>query len=244
MLTQKADIISQLQKEILSLEDFKHLASDDSIRPILGPIDRAFPNQVFPLGFVHEFLIELKADNAATSGFISCLLSFLMKKSGICVWINSSQTIFPPALKFFGVDPDKIIFINTKRQKQLLWLIEEALKCEGLAAVVGEMTEVGFTQSRRLQLAVEKSRVTGFLIRNNPRNINVSACTARWKISSIPSITIDNLPGIGFPAWNIELLKVRNGKPGTWQMHWSNNKLHLIPDSVVSIPSLQQRKTG
>ena len=38
----------------------------------------------------------------------------------------------------------------------MLWVIEEALKCEGLAAVIGEIKELSFTQSRRLQLAVEK----------------------------------------------------------------------------------------
>ena len=244
MLPQKADIISQLQKEIISLQGFKHLASDDSIRPVLGQIDQAFPNQVFPLASIHEFLAASKSDCSATSGFISCLLSSLMNKGGACVWVNSLQTIFPPALKLFGVDPDKIIFITTRNQKELLWLIEEALKCAGLAAVVGEIEEMNFTESRRLQLAVEKSRVTGFLIRNNPGNINTNACTARWKISPIPSLIFDDLPGIGFPAWNIELLKIRNGRPGSWQMYCSNNKFHPVPEAVTSIPLLQQRKTG
>ena len=41
-----------------------------------------------------------------------------------------------------------------------MWAIEEALKCDGLAAVIGEMKELSFTNSRRLQLAVEKSHVT------------------------------------------------------------------------------------
>jgi len=111
--------------------------------------------------------------------------------------------------------------------------IEETLKCEGLAAVIGEVAEVSFTASRRLQLAAEQSRVTGFLIRNNFRNINTNACTAQWRISSNPSIIKDDMPGIGFPAWNIELLKIRNGKPGTWQMQWAYNKLHSISDPII-----------
>jgi protein ImuA len=166
-----------------------------------------------------------------------------MSKGGVAVWIGSSQKIFPPALKLFNVEPDQIIFIDTKNKRDLLWLVEETLKCEGLAAVVAEVPEVSFTASRRLQLAVEQSRVTGFLIRNNLRNINTNACTARWKISSNPSNITDEMPGIGFPVWNIELLKVRNGKPGTWQMQWTSNKLHCIPDPII-LPSEEQRKTG
>jgi protein ImuA len=243
MLTQKADILFQLQKQILQLQGFRYQASDDLIRPELGPIDSSFPNGVFPLASIHEFLTQSAEDIAATSGFISCLLSSLMNKGGASVWLGSSQAIFPAALKFFNVEPDKIIFINTKKTKELLWLVEETLKCEGLAAVVGEVAEVTFTESRRLQLAVEQSRVTGFLIRNNSRNINANACTARWKISPGPSIITDDIPGIGFPAWNIELLKIRNGKPGRWPMQWAYNKLDSIPDPII-LSSTEQKKAG
>src|SRR5689334_12982262 len=147
MLTHKADIISHLQKEILQLQGFRYKASDDAIRPVLGPIDLSFPNGVFPLGSIHEFLTRSAEDIAATSGFISCLLSSLMNKDGVTAWIGSSQRVFPAALKFFNVEPDRVIFINTKKQKELLWLLEEALKCEGLSAVVGEVTEITFTES-------------------------------------------------------------------------------------------------
>ena len=243
MFAQKADIILQLQKEIFQLQGFRHKASDDLIRPVLGPMDSSFPNGIFPLATIHEFLTQSAEDIAATSGFISCLLSSLMSKGGVSVWIGPSQEIFPVALKSFNVEPDKIIFINTKKQKELLWLVEETLKCQGLAAGVGEVKEITFTASRRLQLAVEQSRVTGFLIRNNSRNINANACTARWKISPNPSIIAGDAPGIGFPAWNIELLKIKNGRSGRWQMKWANNKLHSITAPTI-LSSTEQRKTG
>jgi protein ImuA len=242
MLPEKADIIIQLQKEILQLQGFRYKVSDDLIRPVLGPIDSSFPNSVFPLASIHEFLTASPEDIAATSGFISCLLSSLMNNGGVSAWIGSSHAIFPAALKFFNIEPDKIIFINAKKPAELLWLIEEALKCDGLAAVVGEVNEISFTASRRLQLAVEQKRVTGFLIRKNSRSIHANACTARWRISSNPSIIPDDAPGIGFPAWNIELLKIRNGKPGAWQMQWAFNKLHSIPGPIML--SSERRKTG
>src|SRR5262245_13863670 len=115
MLPQKADTFFQLQKQILQLQDFRYKASDDCIRPVLGAIDHSFPNGVFPLSCIHEFLTHSEEDIAATSGFISCLLSSLMNGGGVSAWIGSSQTIFPAALKFFNVEPDKVIFINTKR---------------------------------------------------------------------------------------------------------------------------------
>ena len=125
----------------------------------------------------------------------------------------------------------------------MLWTMEEALKCEGLAAVIGEIKELNFTVSRRLQLAVEQSRVTGFIIRNNPRTITTSACVTRWKITTLPSELKDGLPGVGFPRLNVGLLKVRNGKPGNWQIEYSAGRYRHIYKTDV-IPQQLQQKTG
>ena len=244
MPAKKEDIIRQLQKDILVMQGFKRITTIDAIQIKLGPIDNAFSHNCFPLGAIHEFINEKIECTAATNGFISFLISSLMIKGDPCLWISSSRTIFPPALKSFGVEPDKIIFIIVQREKDMLWVMEEALKCEGLAAVVGEIKEVGFTESRRLQLAVEKSKVTGFIIRNRPRNINVNACVSRWKISPLESGSDNNLPGIGFPRWNIELLKIRNGKPGVWQMEWSYDQFHSISNPAELLIQEEKRKAG
>jgi protein ImuA len=70
MLPQKADIIFQLQRDILRLQGYRYKPSDDFIRPVLGPIDFSFPNGIFPLASIHEFLTQTAEDIAATSGFI------------------------------------------------------------------------------------------------------------------------------------------------------------------------------
>ena len=240
----KADIIAQLQKDILPLQGFRQLPADKAAQIKLGPIDAAFPNGCFPLAAIHEFITERTEYTAATDGFVACLVSALMLQGGACVWINSSPTVFPPALKAFGIEPDKIIFIEIKNVKDALWTIEESLKCDGLAAVVGELRELSFTESRRFQLAVEQSRVTGFIIRDHPGNLNINACVSRWRISPLSSSSENNLPGIGFPRWNIELLKIRNGIPGSWQMEWSHRRFHPVTPFITLLQQEQKRKTG
>ena len=121
--------------------------------------------------------------------------------------------------------------------------MEEALKCDSLSAVVGDMKELSFTNSRRLQLAVERSQVTGFILRNNPRNLNTTACVSRWKITPLPGESAEDLPGVGFPRWNVELLKVRNGKPGSWQIEFAGGRFRLI-SKIAAIALEQQKKTG
>lgn len=237
----KHDIIQQLQKEVLSMQ-LQKKSKAGQLDTGLWEIERAFPGHIFPLGAVHEFISNAREDAAATNGFMACLIGKLMG-NGIVVWVSNKRTLFPPALTVFGIAPDRIVFIDLRRQKDVLWAIEEALRCNAVSAVIGELSELSFNESRRLQLAVEQSRVTGFIHRYNPVSENITACVSRWKIRSVPSDT-KGMPGVGFPCWNVQLLKVRNGRPGAWQVEWSAGEFRHIDRSVFSIAGNQKRKTG
>jgi protein ImuA len=237
----KKDIISQLKKDILLWEGFKVpiAGADDSFG--LGPIEAAFPNGIFPVGAVHEFLTTEPEHAAATSGFIGGILAQLMRTNGVCLWISKARTVFPPALKVFGVPPERVIFIDLQREKDLLWATEEALKCDGLAAVIAELPGINFTQSRRLQLAVESSKVTGFVLRTDAKKLSTTACVSRWQITHLPSELEDGLPGVGFPRWQVELLKVRNGNPGCWKVEWvAGGFVPVIEEKAVTKIAYQQ----
>ena len=243
-LLDKNDIILNLQREVRSMQGHKKPADIQAKTTGLRSIKQSFPDGVFPTGAVHEFLSYQPEHAAATNGFIAGLVSKFMQQNTTCLWISTRRTIFPPALKVFGIAPERIIFIDLRKQKEALWAVEEALKCDALSAVIGELGELGFTESRRLQLAVEQSNVTGFIHRLNPRNENPVACMTRWKIKPIASITEDGLPGLGFPRWHVQLLKVRNGKPGDWQVEWSGSDFRHIQKTVYTIPEIQKRKAG
>jgi protein ImuA len=235
-------IISDLQTDILRLQGYKSM-NNATVDGGLGPIKDAFPNASFPLGAMHEFLTEKSEDASATGGFIAGLLSALMQNNGTTLWISACRKIFPPALKAFGIQPENFIFIDLKNEKDVIWAMDEALKCGALTAVVGEMREISFTASRRLQLAVERSQVTGFILRSRLGKLNTTACVSRWRITPLPSDLIDDLPGIGFPKWRVELLKVRNGKPGSWEMRWMNGSFQPIHKFRTALPE-QERKAG
>ena len=238
------DIVSiqRLQSEILALQGFK-TNGDKVLDFILGPLRHAFPNSSFPTAAIHEFITEGKETSAATSGFIAGILTSLMKNSGTTMWISASRKLFPPALKSFGIEPDRFVFVDLHKEKDVMWAMDEALKCDALSAVVGEMQELSFTESRRLQLAVEKSRVTGFVLRTNPRRISTTACVSRWKINPVLSEPIDGMPGLGFPQWKVELLRIRNGKPGSWNIKWEGGKFKLIEEDII-VAQEQNRYAG
>ena len=237
----KRDIISKLQKDILLWEGFKPPQADNADTFGLGPIEAAFPNGVFPVSALHELICPTPEHSAATSGFIAGILGTLMKPGGTCLWIGSSRKLFPSSLSMFNVEPDRVIFIDLKRERDVLWVTEEALKCEGLSAVISELQDINIAQSRRLQLAVESSKVTGFILRTDIYKAKTSTCVARWRVSPIPSETEDGLPGVGFPRWQVELLKVRNGNPGIWRMEWAGRSFVTLDEKVIAHEALERR---
>jgi protein ImuA len=244
MSVSKQEIMAQLQREILPLQGFKPPATGRATSLGLGPVEAAFPNGVFPTGAMHEWISTGTEQAAATQGVVAGLIGALLQQGGACVWISATRKIFPPALAAFGVMPERIIFVDLRREKDVLWAMEESLQCEGLAAVVGECRDMDLTASRRLQLAVEQSRVTGFILRHQPRLRNPIACVARWRISPLPSVLEGDLPGVGFPRWEMELVKVRNGRPGKWQLEWAAGRFQLIVPTIPVLLHEPKRKTG
>jgi len=240
MAATKRELIDRLQKNILQWEGYKPPVAGTRSLAGLGLVEAAFPNGVFPVAAVHELVCGSTKQAAAGCGLVTGILSALLKQDGVCVWIGRARRLFAPALAVFGVSPHKVIFISLTKDKDALWVMEEALKCTGLTAVVCEVCELDFKQSRRLQLAVEQSRVTGFILRNATKKLGSTACTARWRVKPLPSADLDGLPGLGFMRWQVELLKVRNGQTGSWVLEWKDGCFNRVEEVLI----LEERQVG
>jgi hypothetical protein len=125
----KADILARLQRDILSLQGFKAVSENDMNAVGLERINQSFPHGVFPTAAVHEFFCSGNEDKTASAAFITGLLSSLMHRGGAALWIGATRKIFPPALQMFGVRPKQVIFLDLKKEKEISWAVEEALKC-------------------------------------------------------------------------------------------------------------------
>src|SRR6476646_4539256 len=117
----RRDIIARLERDILPFQGLKVLSTDNNVNLAFPPIENAFPNATFPIGCTHEFMSASKEDIASTNGFIAVLLSKLMQFDGAAIWISASRKLFPAALKGFGIDPDKIIFVDLKKEIDVLY---------------------------------------------------------------------------------------------------------------------------
>ena len=221
----RKELIKELKNTLLELQGFKPTdVTTDQLEFGLTAMASAFPFGTLPTGSIHEFISPTAACATATNGFVAGLLSTLMMNDKSCLWVSTKRSLFPLGLAYFGIAPHRIIFVDVQRDKDALWVMEQALKCSVLGAVVAELNEISFAQSQRLQLAVEESRVTGFLHRKKLRSTNTLACVSRWSIRPVASQVVDGLPGVGFPAWEVTLEKIRNGKAGSWTFGWRDGQ--------------------
>ncbi len=238
------DIRTRLQQDIWRMQGQRPAKDLLAGKVALGPILEAFPHKVFPTGAVHECITKSAASTAATTGFVAGILSGLMHNSGPCVWISPAPLLFPPGFCSFGVEPDRLLFVQVTNEKERCWAMETCLQMEGLSAVVSELPDLSFTSSRRLQLAVEKTGVTGFILRTGAGSPQATACTGRWQITPLASYHPNGMPGVGFPCWNVELQKIRGGKPGTWQLLWMDGRFQERPAASVLPSQTRWRKIG
>lgn len=236
-------LIAQLRQEVLDMEGRKPLRMEEAPPLGLGPIEQAFKGLRFPQGTLHEFSYERPDQGASTFGFIAGILGRLTQQGGYSLWVTENQTLFPLGLARFGLAADRVFFLRVPDPRQAAWAIEEALKCPALVAVVGAHHRLSFAASRRLQLAIEQTGVTGFVYRQQAKE-GALACGCRWRIQSLPSFSY-GAPGLGFPRWQVELTKARTGTPRRWDLEWAEHGFrHTAALAWEWDPSFSQTQAG
>ena len=89
----------------------------------------------------------------------------LARMPGPVLWCLRGRDLFAPALARVGLHPDRVIYCETWKDRDVLPAMEEGLRCKGLAGVVGEVTRLSLNASRRLQLCAGETGVTALVIR-------------------------------------------------------------------------------
>lgn len=123
-----------------------------------------------------------------------------------------------------GLDPARLILVETRDDAGLLRAGLDAVREGGLAAVLfetwGRLRDYDLVAGRRLILAAERSRIPVIVLRGDaePR---ASAAHTRWRVASAPSVPLE-MRAPGPPALLVELERRRGGPGGLrWRMEWS-----------------------
>ena len=217
-------VLEKLREQLAGLEETQRRFA--RAIPIADAVDRWMPQGGLPTGCIHEVKGVTLASALAFSAILSARLA---QNQGNIVYIAPDRSLHPPGLLPYGIKPDQLLFVSVRRSQDLAWAVMEALRCPQVSAVMTILDGLDLTASRRLQLAAEGSGATGFFL-GHATSAPIAAPITRWKVSSHAG-----KPGQRFdePAWTLDLLYCRGGRPGSWTIEWSKQQLRTLIDSLA-----------
>ena len=214
-------------------------------------IDACLPHGGLPRGHLHE-AIEGGAASQYSGLATLFVAGILARMQGPVLWCLRGRDLFAPALARVGLHPDRVIFCETWKERDILPAMEEGLKCGGLAGVVGEVSRLSLNASRRLQLCAGESGVTALVIRrwHNPTEQHAmgepNAAATRWRVTPHPSPD-SGFEGLPRQHWQVDLVRVRGGEPHSWIVEACDATGHLaLPAALAerSVAASEQRRAA
>jgi protein ImuA len=145
------------------------------------------------------------------------------------IWISEDMALAESGvphgagLDAFGLTPEQLVTVSTTHRRDLLWAMEEALRCAATTAVIGEIRAgaIDGVAIRRLSLAAAESGTLALLLRTQPPS-DASTAATRWVVGAAAS----TVPGI--PRLVAQLVRNRRGPTGTWILEWSDSDGQFI----------------
>jgi len=138
---------------------------------------------------LHEIAASGEAHIAAATGFALGLAA----QSQAIVWIAEDMALlesgapYGPGLDLFGLKPERLLTVAGAKAGDVLWAMEEALRCRAVGAVIGEVRSpshvIDLVATRRLSLAAAAHGAAALLLRTEP-GTEASAAATRWVVSS------------------------------------------------------------
>jgi len=166
------------------------------------------------------------------------------------VWLAEDMALaesgapYGPGLEAFGLRPEHLLTVAAAHRRDLLWAMEEALRCRAVSAVIGEWRghEIDGVAVRRLSLAASESGALALLLRACPPS-DASTAATRWIVSaalSSPSSGGGGERGEKSPCFAVALTRNRRGPLGAWTLQWSDDDERFVlaaPAQPVAAPA-------
>jgi protein ImuA len=243
--------IDRLRRRLWRLEAATGLASECGAPLPLGiPAIDGVLGGGLSRGALHEIAAAGEAATAAATGFALALaarpaaLRGALRNAqrvvshrgpgGNLVWVVEdfslveNGALYGPGLDGIGFPPERLITVAAARWRDVLWVMEEALRCRAVGMVIGEMRArvIDRVATRRLALAAAAGGTLGLILRTAPDDAP-SAAVTRWIVDAAASALFsggddEKWHGLGPPRLTAHLVRNRRGHLGAWILEWNS----------------------
>ena len=228
---------AQLHRHLLKLHKTARVEPGCALLPFGIPeIDAALGGGLMR-GALHEIAAAGEAHLAAATGFALGIANLSSSRpdlcgasSVLCVTENmalvESGALHGAGLDALGFPPERLLSVSVAHRRDLLWAMEEALRCPAVHAVIGEIRtgEIDSIAVRRLSLAATKNGALALLLRAVPSR-DASTAATRWIVGAASSAIAH---GPGAPRFAAHLVRNRRGPVGSWILEWSDSDERFV----------------
>jgi protein ImuA len=214
-------VAEELRRLLPRIQRFQ---GDKAISFGLPAIDRCLPQGGLPCGGLHE-IVPVPGASPAAFGFMAALLGRIASPRPLFL-VTPSHGLrdhgrpYGHGFNALGLDPRRLVVVETAHRKATLWALEEALHSRAPAAVSGVIDQLDLRLSQRLQLAAADAGLPLFLLR--PAEIlESSAASTRWRVGPAPAAR-DRFGLITRARWQLVLERCRNGRAGEWTVEYDH----------------------
>jgi protein ImuA len=223
-------MIEQLRQRLLALQRPLKMENGSGVLPFgIAAIDTMLGGGLMR-GALHEIAASAESHSAAATGFALGLAA--LTPSFRLLWIAEEMARIESGgphgagLDAFGLAPERLVTVSVTHRRDLLWGMEEALRCRAVGVVIGEMRagKIDEIAVRRLSLAAGESGALAVLLRAAPPADNSTAAT-RWIVGAASSAIAH---GPGAPRFAAHLVRNRRGPVGSWILEWSDSDERFV----------------
>lgn len=137
-------------------------------------------------------------------------------------WLREQGRWFRDGLKIAGLEDARLLFVEARKDSEILWALEEALKSNAVAGTVAAADAVSLLASRRLDMVAREAKATCLLLRTREPT-DLSAARRRWRIAPAPSAPHPYDPEApGATRLKAALTRSRGEPPGEWILEWDD----------------------
>ncbi len=155
-------------------------------------VDRLLPGGGLRTETITEWVADADGCGAAAFSIIAAATR-LRSTTGPLVVVGGQGTFYPPAAVALGAVAERIIWVRPTRHADVVWSIDQALRCENTAAVWAHIgPNLDDRDARRFQLAAEIGHTPGLFVRTSSVRGRPSFAEVRFHVAARSNVTAKN----------------------------------------------------
>ena len=157
--------------------------AEDAVASGFAALDRELPGGGWPQASLTELLLDHQGIGELR--LVLPALKALVRAGEWIALIAPPHVPYAPAFARHGIDPGRVIVVESAEEKNRWWSAEQVLRANSAGAMLFWPRAVNDAQTRRLQLAAQESQSLAFVFTGTARAAHPSPAPLRIRLSLV-----------------------------------------------------------